>query len=585
MHWLILLLTVAHTCFAQNFVRVTDPNNPVATEPGGAGYMGCGWADYDGDGDEDLLSNPNRLYRNDGGGNFSIVQNAFLSASGLGTGCSWADVDNDGDLDVCIAGNPSTLYRNHNGVFAPDSSGDMRRAASNRGWSPAFADYNNDGFVDLVITHPANFAGAPQPNHLFLNSGPPDYGFVRDTTTDVTVGLHPYTVGTWSDFDWDGDYDYFIGAGPAGSQPGPDYLYRNMLTESGSADLVRMETGPLAETDRDGQVYNWIDYDNDGDLDGYITNWGGSLPGGGLENELYRNDNGTFTRVTEGEIVTDRDVSLGNLWADFDNDGDLDCFVTNDNQPARFYANNGDGSFTSQTNAATVTGNHRGAAAADYDNDGDLDLFVNGVSAAKKLFQNDLANGNHWVKLRCEGVQSNRAAIGTKVRVKAAIHGNGVWQLREISAQNSFSSHNSLLVHVGLGDAAVIDSLIVNWPAGGTQVFTNLAVDQQYFITEGEQSAADGERPAVAVNFGLEQNFPNPFNGVTTIRFAVPNGEAAALRVFDSLGREVARPWNGVAGNGVQVVPLDLDGLASGRYWYRLETKGGQATQSMLLLK
>ena len=124
-----------------------------------------------------------------------------------------------------------------------------------------------------------------------------------------------------------------------------------------------------------------------------------------------------------------------------------------------YYKNNGDGTFSAETNALTTSGATRGATLGDYDNDGDLDAFISGV--ARGLYRNDTDNGNHWINILCEGAISNRSAIGAKVWALANINGVDTWQRREISAQNSFNSHNSLRVHFGLGDATTIATLRV----------------------------------------------------------------------------------------------------------------------------
>ncbi len=485
----VVLTFLQNDLSAQTFIRVTDPNNPIAVDQGDASYTGSSWVDYDNDGRLDLFVNRGKLYHNEGNGNFTRVANHGIGAGlqqGLGSGNSWADIDNDGDLDCFYSGARSKLYRNDgNGIFTAIDAGEIGSSFDTRGWSCAWADYDNDGFVDLVITHPAGFIGAATTNHLFHNDGAGR--FTRVTNSDVVTGLAPYTVATWADYDDDGDQDLFIGSGPANGSVAPDYLYQNLLKETGTATLQRITAGAFAIEPRDGQNYNWIDYDNDGDLDMYLTNYAGTASG--MANHMYRNDNGTFTKITTGAIVTDREVSLGNIWGDFDNDGDLDCFVTNEaGAPNRYYTNNGNGTFTRVTNLPFITkpatSNNAGATAGDYDDDGDLDIFTTGQGTAAALYRNELNSGAHWLSISSEGTLSNRSALGASVRAKATINGKSVWQRREISSQNGFNSHNSLRVHFGLGDATQVDSLVFIWPPGAREVMTNVAADQFLRVVE-----------------------------------------------------------------------------------------------------
>jgi hypothetical protein len=476
---------VARSLPAQTFTMNPDPASVVLTDVS-SGYSGASWVDVDNDGKLDLYVNNNFLYKGNGAGGFTKVTAGVGSSIplALGNGNSWADFDNDGDLDVYVASQNSALYRNNgSGVFAVVNVAPINQFSGNRGWAAAWADLDNDGDLDLAVTHPAGFVpGAPTTNHLFLNNGPPGYTFTRVLTGPIVTGINSYTVGTWSDYDNDGDSDYFIGAGPANGTTQPDFLYRNLLVETGIPNNFEFITdAPIATDLQDGQVWNWIDYDNDGDLDAYVTNYGAPA---GLANRLYRNDGGTFTSITTGPIVTDSDISLGSVWGDFDNDGDLDVYVTNDSQPGRYYANNGDGSFTSTTNALTNGPAHRGATAGDYDNDGDLDIFADGPSGSRSLFRNDTAGGSHWLKLRLEGVVSNRSAVGAKVRATAQIGGQSVTQLREISTQNTFNGQNSLIVHFGIGDAATVDRLVIEWPSRIVQTLRNVNANQLLSVRE-----------------------------------------------------------------------------------------------------
>lgn len=491
-HCFALLISLLHTVsIAQTFTAITDPANPiVATNGSGAvGYSGASWVDFDNDGDIDLFVCPENLYRNNGNGTFSIVANHGIG-TGLphspATGVTWADMDNDGDVDCLYSGASSVLYVNNGKAagytFTSVKRGDIA-SLNNRGWAGAWGDFDNDGFVDLIITHPRGFVGTAIKNPFFKNLGAGE--FSRITTGDVVKDLAPYTVPTWYDYDMDGDEDLFIGSGPATANPARDYVFKNMLKESGSASLIRINDNILGTDLVDGQVWNWIDYDLDGDLDAYLTNYSGTG-----NNNLYRNDNGSYVKMTQvdvGTIVATNNNSLTNIWVDFDNDGDEDCFITRDGtRTCLYYSNNGNGTFTRIDSIPPVKQQypHIAAVSGDYDNDGDMDLFIVSGSNKDELYRNDQSSGNHWLKVVANGYPLNRTSIGAKVKIKATINGKTYWQFREISAQNSFNGHNSQTAHFGLGNCISIDSLVVEWLSGSKSVLVNVSVDQQISVTE-----------------------------------------------------------------------------------------------------
>ena len=591
--------------WGQTFTKVDDASNPIVADAGPTGYTGASWIDFNNDGNLDLFVGNNRLYRNDGGGQFVKLTTAIGEGQNLtiGNGNTWADYDNDGDLDVYVSSANSFLYRNDgNETFTKIETGEIGDGSANRGWSCAWADYNNDGFVDLVITHPAGFIppfNNPTNNHLYQNSGSPNFTLARITTEPIVTGsLTAYTVGTWSDFDLDGDMDYFIGAGLANGMTQADFLFRNQLVETGSANFERITAAPIGTDLQDGQVWNWIDYDNDGDLDAYLTNWGGAN-GSGIANRLYRNDSGTFTRITGQPIADDVNISLSSVWGDMDNDGDLDCFVANDsNQPDRYYRNNGDGTFTNVTNSGiTESLTHRGASAGDYDNDGDLDLIAVGPGAAFALYRNDTQNSNGWLNIKCVGTSSNGAAIGTKVRAKAVINGAPIWQMREVSAQNNFNGQNSLRVHFGLGDATIIDSLIIEWPAGAVEMFSNIginnfyeAIEEQSFTEAPITSVEETHSISIPKFFKLYENYPNPFNPETQITYELAANGKVVLNIYNLVGQKVRTLVNSSEGPGIKKVTWDGRNNAgqrvpSGLYIYQIQAGAFIESKKMVLLR
>lgn len=470
--FLITFILVATSLIAQSFEL--DQTSALSTTAVAENYSGAAWVDYDNDGDLDLTTTPNFIFENDGSGNFTLVETGIGAdqQSNSSNGFSWADFDNDGDLDVALAGNPSAIYRNNgDGTFELFETGDLYTAASFRNWASAWADYNNDGYVDLVLAHPRGYLGNKQPSAFFINKGG---GYLAQIDTfEFTIEYAPYTVPIWSDYDLDGDQDLFIGSGPANGTAAMDYNYINLLAETGSAQLRRNTSDPIGTDLQDGQTWNFIDYDNDGDLDGYITNYGGA------DNHFYQNNDGVYVEVQNALTLTGQ--YLSNNWGDFDNDGDLDVLLTGDSNN-KIFTNNGDGTFSELTGILPANGGAIGATLGDYDNDGDLDFYVSGGTYG--LYNNVTDNSNNWVKLNLEATISNRSAIGARVEVVATINGNSVRQMREVSAQNGFNSQNSLTVHFGLGDASVIDSVIVYWPSGQMTELANQDINMTHAIVE-----------------------------------------------------------------------------------------------------
>ncbi|MDX1939239.1 MAG: FG-GAP-like repeat-containing protein [Saprospiraceae bacterium] len=542
------------------FTKVTDANNPITTYTPGALYRGAAWIDVNNDDLLDLFVAPNKLFINGGNKQFTFKDTGFTFDDNVQrpTGISWADVDNDGDLDCAVATTPSQLYMNDGtGAFSKvDLSGNTIS-----GWGCAFGDANNDGWLDLVIAHAIGFIPNPSPSFFFVNNGAGALN-LSPQSYDFTTTTAPYTVPYWSDFDLDGDLDLFIASGPGGS-PGPDFHYKNLKIETGKDSLVRITDLPFATEQQDGQCYNFIDYDNDGDLDLCLTNYAGAA------SKFYRNDNGTYTPITTPFTVPGL-PRLANSWGDFDNDGDLDVIIANDNflAPA-YYQNNGDGTFSlSNVGIASNVGTAC-MTSGDFDNDGDLDIHIQGTASGRALYENtSLAGNKNWVNIKCTGSTSNRSAIGAKVRLKATINGNVVWQMREISAQNTFQGQNDLRVHFGLGDATIIDSLVIEYLGGAKDVFTNLMINQFYSTTEKKNDIS-----IITSNKEIARNtlqgfkiYPNPTSTLLTIEQIAPfSGASAIYSIFDGSGKLIQQR---ILQDSVgQKVPVSLQELPTGQYY------------------
>ncbi len=470
------------------FTRITT--NTIATEVFES--QNAAWGDYDNDGFLDLFVGNNgarnSFFHNNGNGTFTKITTGAIAtfAADNPHSAAWVDYDNDGWPDLLIGqltGKVNPLFHNKgDGTFelvGPPQAGDVASSAG-VSVSVSFADYDGDGQLDLFVANGALVQA--EEDFLFHNEG--NGRFAKVTSSALTGNVLHSTQGSWADFDNDGDLDLLV----THYGDAPNTLFRN----DGDGNFTNVtEAAGLGDI---GQSVGaaWGDFDNDGDLDLIITNY--RFSGLNLQNFFYRNQgNGTFTRITDGVIATDTGHFLSAAWIDYDNDGRLDLFITADPSSAgnnRLYHNEGNGTFIKVTEGRLVTdrANPTGCAWGDYDNDGFLDAYVaNGgpIGGAQRngLYHND-GNGNSWIKIRCVGTKSNRSAIGTKVSVKATIAGQDRWQIRQIVGNEGWLSFNALDAVIGLGDAATIQTIRVEWPSGLVQELHDVAAKQTLTITE-----------------------------------------------------------------------------------------------------
>ena len=265
-------------------------------------------------------------------------------------------------------------------------------------------------------------------------------------------------------------------------------LYQN----KGNGNFIKVNVGAIVKDGGTSVGASWADYDNDGDVDLFVAN------AGDANNFLYRNEgNGQFTKITDGIIVNDGGHFHVSAWADYDNDGWLDLFVANDQGQDNFlYQNNGDGTFTKVENEATKAGgNSFGVAWADIDNDGGLDLFVTNREGERNfVYKNKCGANQSRACIQLIGTNSNRSAIGAKIYVKAQINGETITQLRTISAQTGggIGGQNELKATFGLGNAPIIDSIIIQWPSGYQQYLVDQMIDDCLVITEDKGAKVSG---------------------------------------------------------------------------------------------
>jgi hypothetical protein len=431
----------------------------------------------------DGAAQKNALYHNNQDGSFTrITGGSLVTDVGPTLNVSWADFDNDGTSDVFVGneGNASGwLYLNNEGsVFTRISQTDFAPNPT-QGYGGVWGDYDGDGWVDLFVARGGTYGF----NHVLYQNN--SLGALVGITTNRLFQVRDYgTCAAWSDYDGDGDLDLFVPNYKAQVNPAGNVLYRN----DGGGVFTDVSRGSGLGERLDSRGCAWADVDNDGDLDVFVANgdlYGNSL-GSSQRSCLFRNQgNGTFTKIVEGALVTDRGISMGGAWGDYDGDGLVDLFVVDATGNNRLYHNEGDGAFSRVLSGSLVNdgGQSQACAWADYDNDGFLDLFVANQSNEANFLYRNTGNANAWLKVRCVGTVSNRSAIGAKVRLKASIRGKAVEQVRELTGGDGRSGQSSI-AHFGLGDAASIDTLRIEWPSGIVQELRGMTPGKLLTVTE-----------------------------------------------------------------------------------------------------
>ncbi len=498
---------------------------------------GCGVAfyDYDNDGWMDILvlsgsrlenappEATNHLYKNNRNGTFTDVsKQAGLTRTGWASGLCIGDYDNDGFDDLFITyWGQNVLYKNNgNGIFTDVTAKTKLNFTGTRwGSGCTFIDYDRDGKLDLFVSNYLSFdlATAPIPGKtancvwkgIPVNCGPKGLPFAHNwlyhnngdgTFTDVSeksgvskvFERYPMTAVA-ADFTGDGWLDIYVACDSTAS-----ILYRN--NGDGTFTDIALESGAAYNEDGQPQAGMGLgigDYNHDGLLDILKTHFADDTPA------LYRNlGKAQFEDATyaAGFGAATKYVCWGAGMPDIDNDGWSDiAYVTGNvypevekffkeyphRSPRVIFRNLGNGKFAdvSAQSGSGVLAPHssRGCAFGDFDNDGDLDWLIMNMNEPPSLLRNDNANKNHWLKVKVEGVQSNRTGLGARVVVTA----NGQKQTQVVLSQASYYSHNDLRSHFGLGQATTAEQIEIFWPSGKVDVVKNVAADQSITVKEG----------------------------------------------------------------------------------------------------
>jgi enediyne biosynthesis protein E4 len=425
---------------------------------GSRGYgMGCINGDYDNDGDSDIyITNygRNTLLRNNGDGTFTdVTERAKVGDQRWGVGAAFFDMDNDGDLDLYVGnylefdpeyrlyysaelfpgplaypGQPDVLYRNEGDGTFTDVTAAAGVTNEGRAMGLMAADFNDDGWTDIYVANDA------MEDFLYINQR--DGTFV-DAALELGVAFSANGDGSSSmgadlgDYDQDGDLDLRV----------PDMAYNNLFMRL-SADRFEDRTAVTGIAEASGQYVSWdgdfLDFDNDGDLDIFLSNGDAHHLHDTMEPLLLANE------PASGQGRRFRDVS-------------------------RLA---GPGFFRRCTS--------RGAAAGDFDNDGDLDLFIVNLDQPSVLLRNDGGNRGHWLELRLRGRRSNPDAVGARV----CVYAQDLTQVSQAFNGAGFLSQDDPRLHFGLGARTRVDSVTVRWPGAQVQRLVDIPADRLVEVVE-----------------------------------------------------------------------------------------------------
>ncbi|MEO1049027.1 MAG: FG-GAP-like repeat-containing protein [Bacteroidota bacterium] len=547
------------------------------------------------------------------------------SSAGIGTygsnyGISFGDYDNDGDDDAYITmrdGNPNLLFRNDgNGSFTEVAASlgiDNAKSSTGALW----VDFDNDGDLDLYV------GNTESANTYYINNG---NGTFSDKTAEAGLGdeSSPLSMNA-GDLDNDGFVDIYLANIHEENvlyHNNGDGTFTNIIFESGATDTQIAMGGILFDydNDRDLDIYlthdarqdfilyendgsghftdvsvqagvnyqgfgmgvDVADFNNDGHLDIYVTNL--------FENFLaINNGDKTFTEIGAAAGVDDYGMGWGVLCLDYDNDGLQDVYAVNNGvyspHPNMLYKNNGDNTFN------VVSGNTilespfvgYGAACTDVDDDGDVDIFIAnaGTKGGNQLFINESTRSN-WLKLKAIGTVTNRSGIGARVEVKTATR----TLIDEVIAGSSYLSQNSLTLHFGLGSDEIIEELTIKWPSGITEVYNDIEVNNTYAATEETGIAVVNKQDVVtSIENELEAYqaviYPNPFNGQLKIEFDNPEKQRVTIGLYDALGQQITQIADEEFLPGRIDLAVEEQSLRNGIYLVKVNSKSVNFSQKV----
>ena len=444
---------------------------------------GVSFYDFDNDGWDDLsfatqTGTALAFFRNVDGLEFERVNPPFVPHFGVAEELLWVDIDNHGEEDVFDrAYKPANrLYRNDSTLGFTDITAIAGLPTANMpSYAACWGDYDRDGWIDLYLTNRTEPAHLYY-NYLFRNKGDGTFEDVTAASGTADPGKQPLAV-MFVDINNDLWPDLYIAQ--------DKFAGNTLLRNNGNGTFTDISAASGSNSIVDGMGITAGDYDGDGYLDLYFSN--SPLDGNML---LRNNGDETFTDVSAFAGVAHNGSCWGVNFLDYDNDGDLDLYSSSvwfsffNNPASRFFVNQGNGAFSTASGLgfAGDSALSFSNAIGDFDRDGHPEIAVNNILPYKfHLWKNSGNSGNHWLKVRLRGVQSNRNGIGSFVET----YTQGIRQIRYTNCGTSYLAQNSAWEMFGLGGATTVDSLIIRWPSGLVDRFFQVAADQHLDLVEG----------------------------------------------------------------------------------------------------
>ena len=533
------LSDVAFCLEATNNAPLPTPVTFSSSSSGSSGSYRLACVDMNGDNLDDLvsISSTNVNIREQTVGGFT-TKNIPTTAANYEP--SWslaaADYNKDGYTDLLYgAGNGVTFMRsNSTGTAFTEVSGpqDVFSQRSN------FVDINQDGHLDAFVCHDV------APNVYYMNDGSGNLTFNQGGLGDYSSGGNYGSI--WIDYDNDRDLDLFI------AKCGGETARRTnqMHTNDGSGNYSENAAAIGLADPMQTWSSAWGDFDNDGDMDVFVGASSGS-------HKLMRNDGGTFVDISAGTGVDLLSLtSTETVTYDFDNDGNLDL-VSGGNMLF------GDGNM----NFTVHTGVFPGAGAyGDVNNDGYIDAFN-----SSNIYTNNKETNNNWIKIHTVGTTSNIDAIGARVEIYTD---SGI-QIRDVKSGDGFRYMSSMNTHFGIGTDPSISHIIVYWPNSDCETFLNPAINQAFNAVEGSGLSCDTlgvDDETIGLDLTLS---PNPAKDLLNITTKTPLDDDAIYTIFDINGRQVIS-------TKLETQTINVSSLSSGNYILRIISSENIITQKFI---